>query len=59
MNWFTAKQTKIPLGQMTVAELIAVLQTCPQDSRVCNADDGDLSEINVVNDGHESLVSIY
>ena len=59
MNWFKAKQTKIPLKADTVAELIEALRQCPQDYKIRNSDEGEFCELNIATDGTESMVSLY
>ena len=60
MDWFKARQTTTGIPQnATVADLIAILQTLPQDYPVVNSDEGPLCEIVVATDGRDKQVQIY
>lgn len=59
MNWLNAKQTRIAVTANTVAELINILKTCPQDWPVRNADSGQFCEITISTDGTDKEVALY
>lgn len=59
MDWLNAKQTRIAVTANTVAELIDILKTCPQDWPVRNADSGQFCEITISTDGTDKEVALY
>lgn len=59
MDWWNCKQTRKPVRAKTVADLIAILQTCPQDYDIRNSDEGEFCEIIIATDGVENIVELY
>jgi hypothetical protein len=59
MDWLRANQKTIPLNVNTVADLIAVLLTCPLDYPIRNSDSSEFCEINISTDGVDKEVSLY
>lgn len=59
MDWWNCKQTRKAVRAKTVADLIAILKTCPQNYDIRNADEGKFCEICIATDGVENIVELY
>lgn len=59
MNWLNAKRTRMAVKANTVAELIDILKTCPQDWPIRNADNGRFCGITISTDGTDKEVALY
>ena len=54
-----AKQKKYGFKIDTVADLVKILQKCPQNYKIRNVDEGTFCEICVATDGVEKIVELY